>query len=176
MTNRQRWTALVGIAFTAGCATAKLAVGRSAPQTTATAILRDLSGHQVGTVTLTDSYAGVILDGSVAGIGLGGHGIHVHELGKCEPPFVSAGAHFNPDHKQHGFKNANGHHAGDLPNLEAPAAGQLKFEFLLPGVTLTALLNADGAAVVIHGATDDHVTDPAGNSGGRIVCGVITRR
>jgi Cu-Zn family superoxide dismutase len=156
------------------------ATTRTTPSTvTATASLRDQSGRQVGSVTLTDSYAGVLLVGTITGIGIGAHGIHIHETGRCEPPFTSAGGHFNPDKRKHGFKNPDGHHGGDLTNIDAPASGPLKFELLAPGVTLTGsnrLLDADGAAIVVHGAGDDYSTDPAGNSGSRIVCGVITAR
>ena len=148
------------------------------PALTATATLRDLAGGRVGTVTFTDSYTGVLVSGTVSGLGLGAHGIHIHEVGRCEAPFTSAGAHFNPEHRQHGFKNPQGSHLGDMPNIDTPAAGPLKFEFLLPGVTIkgnNALLDGDGAAIVVHGARDDYLTDPAGNSGGRIACGVIVR-
>lgn len=148
-------------------------------QVTAVATLRDGSGRTVGSATLIDTYSGVLITASVSDLGLGAHGIHIHAVGKCEPPFTSAGGHFNPANRQHGFRNANGPHLGDLPNLETPAAGTLKFEALLPGVTLTgtnALLDADGAAIVVHAARDDYTTDPSGNSGGRIACGVIAQR
>ncbi len=145
---------------------------------TATATLRDPAGTRVGSATLIDTYAGVLISGSVNGLGLGAHAIHIHAIGKCDPPaFTSAGGHFNPEHKQHGFKNPKGQHLGDLPNLITPAAGELNFEFLLPDVTLKgphALLDADGASVVVHATRDDYMTDPAGNSGSRIACGVIT--
>lgn len=143
---------------------------------TATATLHDLAGRNVGSVTLTDTYAGVLITGDVNGIGLGGHAIHIHAVGKCEPPFTTAGAHFNPTNHQHGFKNPQGPHLGDLPNLDTPAAGRLRFDILAPGVTLTganALLDADGASIVIHSSHDDYASDPAGNSGSRIACGVI---
>ncbi|MFI5228059.1 MAG: superoxide dismutase family protein [Gemmatimonadales bacterium] len=150
------------------------------PGLTATATLRDLTGTRVGTVTLVDTYAGVLVSGTVAGLGLGAHGIHLHAVGKCEPPaFASAGGHFNPQGKQHGYRNPDGPHLGDLPNLDTPAAGELRFEFLAPGITLkgsNALLDADGASIVIHSGRDDYTTDPAGNSGARIACGVITVR
>ena len=167
------------IAFATACAAAGMNAGTAPSSVTATAQLRDQTGRQIGTVTLTDSYAGVILAGTVNGIGIGAHGIHIHETGKCEAPFATAGGHLNPDKRHHGFKNPDGHHAGDLPNIDAPAAGSLKFELLAPGVALTGgsgLLDADGAAIVIHGAGDDYTTDPAGNSGSRIVCGVVTAR
>jgi len=144
--------------------------------TSATATIRDLAGVRVGTATLTDTYSGILVVGSVTGVGLGAHGIHVHSVGKCDAPFTTAGPHFNPLGKQHGFMNPNGPHLGDMPNLDTPAAGALRFEVLLPGVTLkanNALLDADGAALVIHSARDDYKTDPSGDSGSRIACGVI---
>jgi Cu-Zn family superoxide dismutase len=143
----------------------------------ATATIRDGAGRRVGDVTFTDSYAGVIVVGTISGLGLGAHGIHIHEFGKCQTPFTTAGGHFNPDHHQHGYSNPAGPHLGDMPNVDTPAAGPLKFEFVLPNVTLkgrNALLDADGAAIVVHAARDDYATDPAGDSGGRIACGVIT--
>jgi Cu-Zn family superoxide dismutase len=147
--------------------------------TTAVATLRDASGKQVGTLTLIDTYSGVLITGNVNDLGLGAHGIHVHAVGKCEAPFTTAGGHFNPAGRQHGFRNAMGPHLGDLPNIIMPGAGSHGFEMLLPGVTLkgtNAILDADGAAVVVHAGRDDYTTDPAGNSGGRIACGVITQR
>src|SRR5262245_6410369 len=156
------------------------ATTRTTPSSvTASATLRDQSGRQVGTATVTDSYAGVLLVGTINGIGVGAHGIHIHETGRCDPPFTSAGGHFNPEKRKHGFKNPEGHHSGDLTNIDAPASGPLKFELLAAGVSLTGsnpLLDADGAAIVVHGAGDDYNTDPAGNSGSRIVCGVIAAR
>jgi Cu-Zn family superoxide dismutase len=178
MNIRHRAIPLVA-AFLAISCTPAIHIGSSPSTATATAALRDQTGRQIGSVTLTDSYAGVLLSGVVNGLGIGAHGIHIHETGKCEAPFTSAGGHFNPRKRHHGFKNPDGSHAGDLPNIETPAAGQLKFELLLPGVSLTGrngLLDADGSAVVIHGAGDDYMTDPAGNSGSRIVCGVIAAR
>jgi Cu-Zn family superoxide dismutase len=146
---------------------------------TATAIMRDLAGRGVGTVSFADSPAGIIIVGDVTGLGLGAHGIHIHETGKCESPFTSAGGHFNPAAHKHGYKNPAGAHAGDLPNINTPAAGHLHFEFLLANATLKGkggILDGDGAAIVIHGAGDDYMTDPSGDSGGRIACGVITAK
>jgi Cu-Zn family superoxide dismutase len=160
-------------------APASAAPARPAAFTTASATLRDASGRRVGTVTLADSYAGVMIRGTVADLGLGAHAIHIHSVGKCEAPFTSAGAHFNPQGRQHGYLNPRGPHLGDLPNLTTPAAGPLTFEYLLPGVTLkgtNALLDGDGASVVIHAGGDDYRTDPAGNSGARAACGVIVGR
>ena len=146
---------------------------------TASATLHDASGRRVGTVTFADSYAGVLVRGNVFDLGLGVHGIHIHSVGKCDPPFTSAGGHFNPESRQHGYLNPRGPHLGDLPNITTPAAGTLTFEYLLPGVTLkgrNALLDGDGAAVVIHANGDDYHTDPAGGSGARAACGVIIAR
>ncbi|HTJ24258.1 MAG TPA: superoxide dismutase family protein [Gemmatimonadaceae bacterium] len=145
----------------------------------ASATLHDASGRRVGTVTFADSYSGVMIRGTVSDLGLGTHAIHIHAIGKCEAPFTTAGGHFNPLTRQHGYLNPRGPHLGDLPNLTTPAAGSLTFEFLLPGVTLkgtNALLDGDGAAVVIHASKDDYLTDPAGNAGARAACGVITAR
>jgi Cu-Zn family superoxide dismutase len=147
--------------------------------TFATATIRDLSGTRVGMATFTETYAGVLVTGNVTGLGLGAHGIHIHSVGKCDAPFTTAGPHFNPLGKQHGFENPHGPHLGDLPNIDTPAAGTLRFEVLVPGVTLKGanpLLDKSGAAIVIHAARDDYRTDPAGDSGSRIACGVITAR
>ncbi len=142
----------------------------------ATATLHDLVGLRVGTVTFLESHAGIIVYGDVSGLGLGAHAVHIHEVGKCEPPFTTAGGHFNPTGRHHGYRNPEGPHLGDLPNIDTPAAGRRHFEFLLPGVTLkgeNALLDKDGASIVFHSTRDDYLTDPAGNSGSRIACGVI---
>jgi len=147
--------------------------------TSANATIRDATGVRVGTATFTDTYSGLLIVGTVMNVGLGAHGVHIHSVGKCEPPFTSAGPHFNPLGKQHGFENPNGPHLGDMPNIDTPAAGALRFEVLLPGVTLKGtnpLLDADGAAIVIHAARDDYKTDPSGDSGSRIACGVVVAR
>jgi Cu-Zn family superoxide dismutase len=149
------------------------------PFTTASAVIHDLASRQVGTVTFTDTHSGLLIVGDVSSIGLGVHGIHLHSVGRCEVPFASAGGHFNPTGKAHGFKNAHGAHLGDLPNISTPPAGRLHFEYLVPGLTLEGshgLLDADGASIVIHAEGDDYMTDPAGDSGGRIACGVIRAR
>jgi Cu-Zn family superoxide dismutase len=140
------------------------------------ATIRDAAGMRVGEATFTDSYAGLIIAGSVEGVGIGAHGIHIHDVGKCDPPFTTAGGHLNPEKHKHGFRNPEGHHLGDLPNIDVPASGRLRFEFLVPDVTLggpNGLLGGNGAALVIHSTRDDFLTDPAGNSGARLACGVI---
>jgi Cu-Zn family superoxide dismutase len=143
---------------------------------TATATIRDAAGARIGDATFTDSYAGLIIAGSVEGLGIGAHGIHIHDTGKCEAPFTTAGGHYNPEKRKHGFRSAEGHHLGDLPNIDVPPSGRLRFEFLLPDVTLRGphgLLDGNGAAIVVHATRDDFLTDPAGNSGARLACGVI---
>ena len=112
-----------------------------------------------------------------AGLPAGHYGVHVHAVGRCEgPAFASAGAHWNPTGRQHGTLNPAGHHLGDLPNLDVDAQGAGRLEFAITGASLSGadgILDADGAALVIHAAADDYKTDPSGNSGARIACGVL---
>ena len=110
----------------------------------------------------------------VEGLSPGRHGIHIHTTGLCEgPAFLSAGGHFNPGGGQHGLENSSGPHAGDLPNLEVNTAGIGHLDTTTDRVTIAALLAGDGSALVIHAFEDDQVTNPTGNSGGRLACGVI---
>lgn len=149
------------------------------PAKTATATIRDLAGATIGTATFTDSYAGVIVQATVTGLGLGAHAVHIHSIGRCESPFTSAGPHFNPEKKIHGFRHRDGPHLGDMPNIDMPAAGRLKFEYVLRGVTLdgpNGLLAGDGTSIVIHSSRDDYLTDPSGDSGGALACGVIRKQ
>ncbi len=110
----------------------------------------------------------------------GTHALHIHAVGKCDPPdFKTAGPHFNPAGKKHGTKNPEGAHAGDLPNFEVGKDGRAKVSLFASGVTLGAgphsLFNPEGTALVIHEKPDDYVTDPAGDAGARIACGVIQK-
>lgn len=144
---------------------------------TARAALKDQAGKDVGTVDLIQTQAGVLLKLAVKGLPAGEHAFHIHAVGKCEPPFTSAGPHFNPENQKHGMMAGHGH-AGDMPNLHIPQDGQLMVEVLNAGVTLdkgkpTSVFDADGSAVVIHAGADDYKSDPAGNAGDRIACGVI---
>jgi superoxide dismutase, Cu-Zn family len=144
----------------------------------ATATINDASNTRIGSATFTDTPAGLLVTITVTGLGIGAHGTHLHTVGKCDTPaFASAGGHFNPSGRQHGFRNKAGHHAGDMPNIVSPPAGAHTVQFMIDGVALSGrdgLLDGDGASIVIHSAEDDHQTDPAGNSGGRMACGVIT--
>ncbi|MFD1953501.1 superoxide dismutase family protein [Paenibacillus thailandensis] len=136
-------------------------------------------GETVGTAELTERQDGVHIHVAVENLPPGTHGIHFHETGKCDPPaFKTAGEHFNPTGKHHGFKNPQGFHAGDLPNLEIAPSGKANVEIVSSHVTLekgkpNSLLKEGGTALVIHAKADDYATDPAGNSGDRIACGAI---
>ena len=147
----------------------------------AIAKLQDAQGKDVGTATFEPTKGGVKVKVSVSGLPKGKHGIHLHAAGKCDPPdFKSAGGHFNPTGKQHGHKNPQGAHAGDLPNLTVGLDGKGKATFTAKGVSLAegpgSLLGAEGTSVVIHADPDDEKTDPAGNSGARIACGVVEKK
>jgi superoxide dismutase, Cu-Zn family len=144
----------------------------------ASAVLKDASGKEVGKAELTDTPSGVLIRLDLTDIRPGDHAFHVHEVGKCDgPDFKSAGSHFNPDETKHGLMNDQGPHAGDMPNLHVPESGKLVVEELNESVSLDgerALLDEDGSALVIHAKADDYQTDPAGNAGDRIACGVVT--
>jgi superoxide dismutase, Cu-Zn family len=143
--------------------------------------MRSASGVRHGTLTLEPTAAGVRISGALTDLPPGAHGIHFHQVGRCDAPaFATAGAHVNPTGAEHGLENPRGPHAGDLPNVFANAAGQMVVDVATPRVTLSSdrpsgVFDADGTALVIHADRDDQRTDPAGNSGGRIACGVITR-
>ena len=145
--------------------------------TSATADLRTAAGVSVGTAALMQVGDGLRL--TVQGMNLpsGAHGLHIHQTGICAPPdFASAGAHWNPAGRAHGKDNPGGMHHGDLPNLLIGATGQGSMEYTIPSVPIAGpggVLDADGAALVIHAAADDYRTDPSGNSGARIACGVF---
>jgi len=141
--------------------------------------LKDAQGKEVGRVIIWDVENGVKLDVLVHDLSPGEHAIHFHQVPKCEAPdFKSAGGHFNPDGKKHGFDNPEGHHAGDMKNFTVDAEGKAAVHLEDSEVTLKAgphSLLTNGAAVVIHAKGDDYKTDPSGNSGDRIACGVITK-
>jgi Cu-Zn family superoxide dismutase len=139
--------------------------------------------QDVGEATVTKAPNGVLivvdLKANPPGIAPGTHAIHIHEVGQCEPPFKSAGAHFNPTSKKHGFLETQGKHVGDLPNIHVPKNAPLSVEFLVTQTSLTgekgSLMDTDGFSIVIHEKADDYKTDPAGDSGERIACGAFVK-
>ncbi|HYD50892.1 MAG TPA: superoxide dismutase family protein [Terriglobales bacterium] len=140
--------------------------------------MKDAKGQSVGVVRLHETPQGVLMHADFTGLPKGPHAFHIHEVGKCEPPFDSAGGHYNPDNKGHGFANAKGAHAGDLPNIHVPESGKVTIEVIARDVQLRAgnnkLTDGDGSALVVHASADDNQSDPAGNAGARIACGVIS--
>jgi Cu-Zn family superoxide dismutase len=146
----------------------------------AKADLLDAKGAPVGTATFSEKARGVQLELKASNLPPGIHGFHIHSVGKCEAPdFKSAGPHFNPTGKQHGWDNPQGHHMGDLQNLTVGEDGKATSRFLIMGATLgkgpNSLFHEGGTSLVIHEKADDGKTDPAGNAGARIACGVIER-
>ncbi len=145
---------------------------------TASAELKNAEGKKVGEVKLRETPNGIIADLKVTGIPKGEHAFHIHEVGKCEPPFKTAGGHYNPAGHQHGIENPKGKHVGDLPNLHVKDDGTYEVTFFIDQVSFSGknpLFDKDGSAFVIHAGADDYSSDPAGNAGDRIACGVVTR-
>lgn len=179
-----------------------LAASGAAAQSSATARAEmvDLDGEAVGTVTFTQMPQGVVLRIQLEGLSSGWHAIHIHETASCEPPFASAGGHFNPGDEQHGY-DSDGTHAGDLPNLYVAEDGTVVAEIVSNRIALASdeptdvnvlnralgavesaaglraynILGGNGTAVIVHSGADDYRTNPAGDSGDRIACGVIQR-
>lgn len=145
----------------------------------ASATIRMANGLPAGTALLTAAGDKLTLTVAVAGLPTGPRGIHLHTIGRCDAPdFATAGGHLNPMARQHGAMNPAGSHLGDLPNLviDSQGKGALSAELgTQREAALTALFDSDGAAIVIHAAADDYKTEPTGNSGARIACGVLTR-
>jgi len=153
----------------------KVEMGEQVPGgRTAVALLRTAAGADVGRATATEVGGGVrfTIDGKAMPPGT--HGAHVHMVGRCDAPdFTTAGAHWNPAGTQHGTMNPQGPHNGDLPNLIVGTDGRGTLGVTVPGATIDGVLDTDGSAMVVHANPDDLKTDPSGNSGGRIVCGVF---
>ncbi len=181
----KRVLAIFGLVLVAALSTAA-AAGAVGERATGTFV--DGTGKPIGTAELTQEAGQVrviVRFDNADVVKAGNHGFHFHAVGRCDgPDFMSAGGHFNPTSKQHGLKNPAGPHVGDLPNLPIDATTLNQsgrgYTFVTTSsmVTLTAgaasIFDADGTALVVHANPDDEVTDPAGNSGARIACGVIT--
>lgn len=143
--------------------------------------ITDSKGEEIGTAKLEQTTSGVKISLKASHLPPGVHGLHIHAAGKCEAPdFKTAGGHFNPENKKHGMKNPAGPHAGDLPNLDVGANGKASFSAVDSRVTLgdgpNSLFQPGGTSLVIHAQPDDEMTDPSGNSGARIACGVIEKK
>ena len=159
--------------FLALCALSSMSLAKTKVE------LKDAQGKDVGSIIIGDQGPGVALQLDLHDLTPGEHSLHFHQVPKCEGPyFKSAGGHFNPETKKHGFDSPEGHHAGDIRNFTVGADGKAKAKLENSDVTLKDgphSLLTNGAAVVVHAKADDYKTDPAGNSGDRVACGVITK-
>jgi superoxide dismutase, Cu-Zn family len=170
---------LAGLAALAGAGCARdVEVAPPSSTTEAGAEIRDAGGRPVANASAAQTGDRLRVRVEAAGLAPGTYAAHIHMTGRCDPPgFDSAGAHWNPTGRQHGNQNPQGQHLGDLPNLQVGTNGEGSFELGISGAELSggrnAMLDADGAALVIHAAPDDYRTDPSGNSGARIACGVF---
>lgn len=163
------------VASLGGCTTLRKAVERVASTTIDFA---DASGATRGSGLLWQDPLGVVhVDLQLVGLTPGAHGIHFHSVGRCDGDFTSSGAHYNPMSRKHGLSAPDGPHAGDAPNFTAGADGRARAQFTTDRVSLTAgavtLRDGDGSSMIVHASADDQVTDPSGNSGARIACGVV---
>ena len=181
MFTRRSITSILALFVLAACASQGSAVSSASlsPVGDPVASVRDAAGRELGVLTVSERDGGLLVKGTLRGLPPGTHGIHLHGVGICEPPFTSAGGHWNPPSvagKQHGFDNPNGPHAGDMRNILVASDSSVVVNVHTAAGTLrgaNGLLDADGAAVVVHAAGDDYRTDPAGNSGPRVACGVV---
>ena len=168
-----------GLLIAAGCSRKQVDTGVPANGTSARVSMRDASGRPLGDLSLVQTPNGVLVTGTLSNVPPGTHGIHVHAIGKCTPTFEAAGGHLNPTSRQHGYRNAGGAHAGDLPNLNVGTDGTVRVELFTSSFDLgrgdKGLFDEDGSALMIHALADDYTTDPSGSSGGRIACGEVAR-
>jgi Cu-Zn family superoxide dismutase len=148
-------------------------------QPKASADIKDAAGKTVGEAILEQRDDAVQISATFNDLPPGPHAFHIHEVGTCDPPFESAGGHFNPTGRQHGKDNPSGPHAGDLPNLEVNENRRVKVQVTVKNISLDGgrgrLLDGNGASLVVHDGGDDYKSDPDGNAGKRLACGVIRR-
>jgi Cu-Zn family superoxide dismutase len=172
---------LHNILAVAGSLVLSFTLSAAAQRATVKVDLSDGQGKSVGTAELSPAAQGVRINLNLMNLTPGEHAIHVHTAAKCEgPAFTTAGPHLNPDMKHHGLQNPDGPHAGDMPNFTVAADGTAKTAVLAPGVTLGddshSVFTNGGTALVIHANADDMKSDPAGNAGARVACGVIVKK
>ncbi|MGQ0660613.1 superoxide dismutase family protein [Sphingosinicella sp.] len=167
----------IGLAVAMALLMGAAVVAQPATGDRASAMLAEPGGRVVGRATVTQESGGARVVVEIEGLAAGTYGTHIHRTGRCEgPAFDSAGAHWNPTGQQHGFRNPSGRHRGDLPNLVVGANGRGRLTFTIRAAVLrgeAGMIDADGTAVMIHARPDDYRTDPSGNSGARIACGVL---
>lgn len=173
-----------GALIVASCGTGEEETGGPIERAPAVPLVNS-SGEIIGEVRGGDSDDGAVLLVDARGLPPGAHAMHIHEVGVCEPPgFESAGPHWNPTSASHGFRDPQGPHMGDLRNVTVDQNGNLRVQVVVPGTYLRTagrnvqagahqILDASGAALVIHAQADDYVTDPSGASGDRIACAVL---
>ena len=147
-----------------------------------TITMKDRDGNEMGTITMSETRAGVLLSIDLEGLTPNGeHAFHIHETGKCSGTFKSAGGHYNPMEKSHGMKHPEGHHAGDMPNLKPNKKGEISTKILNRQITLAeestekraTVFDKNGSSIIIHAGADDHMSQPSGAAGDRIACGII---
>lgn len=167
--------AIAGAALAA--APAMAASGANPAPIKAVAEIMSLTGDKIGSAVFKQTPKGVQIQVTAHGLPPGVHALHIHTTGKCDATskFASAGGHFNPTAKTHGSMSMDPEHAGDMPNQTVSAKGELKATVLDANLSVASLFDADGSAIVIHAMPDDYMTQPTGNAGDRIACGVIEK-